>query len=54
MKWFRTCQECDAKQYCQEPSPKMTDSYANAKCRKCKSMALDYGKYELPEEDWAE
>jgi hypothetical protein len=44
--WVRTCQECGFKQTTDlPPIGKMTDSYANRKCRKCKSEALDYGKW---------
>lgn len=42
--WARTCQECGNIQAAKEPeSGILTNSYANAKCRRCKSEALDYG-----------
>lgn len=46
-KWVRTCQECGHKQDSKVPP---TDSqayarYAEAKCGKCKSTGLDYGKW---------
>ena len=42
--WARTCQECGNIQAAKEPeSGVLTDSYASAKCRRCKSEALDYG-----------
>lgn len=54
--WYRTCQECGNEQVAKPPSQskELTTSYRDSKCRKCKSMALDYGKYRLPEEDWSE
>ena len=43
--WIRTCQECGNRQKATKPKPgELTDSYANSKCRKCHSPALDYGK----------
>ena len=39
----RTCQECGNIQAATPPSDRITDTYRNAKCRKCKSEALDYG-----------
>lgn len=44
--WVRTCQECGHIQKAIKPSndKEITNSYANSKCRKCKSEALDYGK----------
>lgn len=41
--WKRTCQECSREQLCKEPPTPLTDAYRNAKCRYCKSEALDYG-----------
>jgi hypothetical protein len=59
-KWYRTCQECGHKQYCQPPnrSKELTDSYRNSKCRKCGSEgSLDYGTYESNmndmDDDWS-
>ena len=52
--WYRTCQECGHVQTAIEPK-KLTDSYRNSKCRKCKSEALDYGSSSdprLPAEDY--
>jgi predicted Zn-ribbon and HTH transcriptional regulator len=45
--WIRTCQECGYKQKAIKPSQEkeLTDSYRNSKCRKCRSEALDYGKF---------
>lgn len=47
--WYRTCQECGHKQKAQEPNhhKELTDSYRNSKCKRCKSEALDYGKWRL-------
>lgn len=42
--WARKCQECGAVQEAVEPKNNvLTDAYANAKCRKCRSTALDWG-----------
>jgi hypothetical protein len=42
--WCRTCQECGHVQRAKQPKVgEITDSYANSKCRKCGSEALDYG-----------
>lgn len=45
-KWVRTCQECGNKQEAKKPpqDKELSDAYCNAKCRKCKSEALDYGR----------
>lgn len=44
MAWIRTCQACGHVQSAIKPAHgTLTDSYANSKCRKCKSEALDYG-----------
>lgn len=46
-KWVRTCQECGTKVLTETiPSEEKRRSlaYANAKCKHCKSMGLDYGK----------
>jgi hypothetical protein len=40
----RKCQECFHIQAAQEPKGmEPSDAYCNAKCRRCKSMALNYG-----------
>lgn len=42
--WIRTCQECGHSQKAVRPkNGELTNSYANSKCRSCKSEALDYG-----------
>ena len=53
--WYRTCQECGEEQISKAPSLStgISDSYRNAKCKVCKSEALDYGKYKTSEDyDW--
>jgi hypothetical protein len=51
MIWTRTCQACGHKQTTDtQPSGCMSDAYANRKCEKCKSEALDYGKWVAEEE----
>lgn len=43
--FVRTCQECGHKQVANKPvyGSELRLAYCNAKCRKCKSEALDYG-----------
>lgn len=41
--WIRTCQECGLAQIAPCPLTPKSDSWRNAKCKKCKSEALDYG-----------
>ena len=48
--WIRTCQECGHKQEDRDPRANMSDAYMDRKCRKCKSMGLDYGKEETTED----
>lgn len=49
--WIRTCQECGHKQKANRPSQdkELSLAYTEAKCKKCKSEALDYGKWEETE-----
>lgn len=42
--WVRTCQECGHKQIMKSPKGQKTANWTEAKCRKCKSAALDYGQ----------
>ena len=46
-KWIRTCQECGYIQEAVRPSrgTELPASYTYAKCKRCKSEALDYGKW---------
>lgn len=46
MMWIRTCQECGHEQQAKRPNgdKELSNTYNNAKCRRCKSEALDYGK----------
>ena len=41
--WIRTCQECGYKQEAKPSSEYKGESWRDLKCRRCKSMALDYG-----------
>ena len=45
-KFIRTCQECGHKQEATPPNKdkELSTAYCNAKCKRCKSEALDYGK----------
>lgn len=49
-KWIRTCQECKNKQEDEEPNTKSTSAYLDRKCKKCKSMGLDYGHTDYEDE----
>lgn len=42
--WIRTCQECGHKQVTKSPLEYKGDSWKDLKCKKCKSMALDFGR----------
>lgn len=50
MHWIRTCQECGLKQKCKPPAEYKGDSWKDKKCRRCKSMALDFGSEDKPKE----
>lgn len=41
--WIRACQECGHKNITKPPGAYKNDSWRNLRCRKCKSIALDYG-----------
>lgn len=43
--WTRVCQECRNEQTDKQPprNAEPTTAYMNRKCKKCKSMGLDYG-----------
>ena len=41
--WIRTCQECGYKQVSKPPAEYKSEAWRDVKCKKCKSMALDYG-----------
>jgi len=49
--WLRCCQECGNVQAMKSPEGQKTDSWRFAKCKKCKSEALDYGTPNEYEED---
>ena len=42
--WTRTCQSCGHAQQVKPPKEPMTLAYREAKCKKCKSPDLDYGR----------
>lgn len=50
--WLRTCQECGNVQAMKSPEGQKTENWRDAKCRKCKSEALDYGTQNEYIEDW--
>ena len=40
----RTCQECGHQQVARDPATyQSSDNWRNLKCRKCRSIAMDYG-----------
>jgi len=41
--WIRTCQECGHAQVMKSPEGQKSDTWREAKCRRCKSESLDYG-----------
>lgn len=45
--WFRTCQSCGHIQSATQPDPSkpLPLNYLDGKCRSCKSIDLDYGKF---------
>lgn len=51
--WIRTCQECGKWQY-DNHDQRNTDRYMDRKCKYCKSMALDYGKWQSQPDDLEE
>ena len=44
--WSRKCQECNHIQTAIQPEygAAITNSYSESKCKRCKSVALDYGQ----------
>jgi hypothetical protein len=54
--WIRTCAECGHQQVSKKNPEEFKDglpeSYRNAKCRKCKSEALDFGTSNASCDDW--
>lgn len=55
--WIRTCQECGHMQVSTTRpvyGEELKESYRMAKCRKCKSEALDYGTENASLDDWTE
>lgn len=50
--WVRRCDECGHVQPARKPQGEMSPAYRDAKCRRCGSMGLDYGKdYTPPDPD---
>jgi hypothetical protein len=43
-KWKRKCQECGYVQITRSPATYKDDSWRDVKCKRCKSIALDYGQ----------
>ena len=55
MAWIRTCQECGHKAEYRSPKEFKSDAWRDIKCRKCKSLGLDYGKENTtPDMDFTE
>jgi hypothetical protein len=42
--WIRTCQECGHEQVSKHPPEYKGESWTELKCKKCKSISMDYGK----------
>jgi len=49
--YIRTCQECFHEQVSRDPNtyPPDNENWRDLKCRKCRSMALDFGKWIYPD-----
>ena len=47
----RTCQECGHQQVMKDPDTMKGEAWKDAKCRKCKSEALDFGQTNSEMED---
>ena len=43
MAWIRTCQECGHRQVARCPNGMKSENWRNLKCRRCRSIAMDYG-----------
>lgn len=43
--YIRTCQECDNRQISKPITEYKSDTWQDIKCKRCKSIALDYGSY---------
>jgi hypothetical protein len=50
-KWIRTCQECGYKQEAKPPPDYKGDSWRDLKCKRCRSMALNYGQWVGDDDD---
>jgi len=53
IKYFRECQECGHQQEALDPKlykDSKKEAWRDLKCRKCKSIALDYGSYKEADE----
>jgi hypothetical protein len=44
-RFVRTCQKCGHAQLARQPMTHSDDSWLDLKCDRCKSPALDYGKW---------
>jgi hypothetical protein len=51
--FIRTCQDCGHQQEDKDPVDyeKISDSYRNRKCKKCKSASLDIGSEQIEDSD---
>lgn len=50
--WTRKCEECGKTGEYKHPEEYKSDAWMNVKCKYCKSMGLNYGKWKQePEED---
>jgi hypothetical protein len=43
--WIRTCQSCGNRQGAKPPMEYKDEAWREIKCRKCKSIDLDYGSW---------
>lgn len=55
MRWYRTCQSCNHTDTYKSPEEYKGDTWRDVKCKKCKSIDLDYGSESNPKDsvmDW--
>ena len=50
-KFVRTCQECGHKQESKHPNTYKNETWRELKCKKCKSISMDYGTYVIEEDE---
>lgn len=49
--FVRKCQECGHTQIAKDPATMKGENWRELKCRRCKSIAMDYGSYNVEVSD---